>query len=318
MSSSNDCKRSNEHHVNVADFMPHQPKDAVFTLSQTEKIVQIAATLDSAIQTVDHSIELKKLDKEIDGLLAFSKEASKDLCSLERKVECVEATCDKLAHSIVAQKKELNEVESALEANKRADEARYNLVKADICSLDKVDKAISGELNQLERVVKTLASKEMKDSRVDSIITSLLSFASKGDIVRLEAEIKKLEGEARFVEILRRLALLEARKIEDNRVDSLMTELVKQQAINAKQQKMIESLIEKNQHQDEAIRSLDAKINRNSLALDSKIDKLEREDFSDRKVDANQTAMIATLQGQISRMQAEIDKLEKVLLVKPC
>lgn len=360
-----DCKKN--HQSKCEHFVICDPKDAVFTVNQTEKIVQIASSLDECIfkaieghKSNDCSSQLNKLECQIDGLISYDEKNTQDIKSLDvkvsklnRELDCVEnqvlklnnevdkVECqmknmsEKTGNALLSQAKELNRVSSQVNDMKKD----VDRVEKSTFKLNKEVDVHECEINILQKEVKVLACKEFKDDRIESIIECLTLMCKRGDLEKLECELDKIRKElkciifedSRVVSILKRLSYLESKNFQDSRVESLISEISKlekqvaaQEFTNTKQQKAIETLHSQNIHQSESIKclndqikALNAKIDRNSIALDNKIDRLEKQEYADRRIDAGQSAQISTIQTQMCKMQAEIDRLEKVILVKP-
>ena len=351
MSSHDECKRDHQSHCeHIVDCAA---KDAVFTVSQTEKIVQITSELDEClikkIESIiphDYSHQLEKIECEIDGLVIYDEKNSEEVEELHVKVEKVDCEVHKLDKEVdevecVVHKldKEVDEVEC--EVKVLSDKTGHALlsqakelehVSCQVLSLEK-------EVHCLEHEVKELACKDFKDERIDHILCAISAFCSHAELEKIEHELHELEKElkclvfedCRVDAILKRLICLEARKLEDCRVSALMCEIEKlekqlacESAVNCRQQKSIDALYTQNVHQADEIKCLSekvcaisAKLDRNSVALDNKIDRLEKEEYTDKRVDASQSAQIAALNSQLCKMQSEIDRLEKLVLIKP-
>lgn len=333
------------------------PKDAVFTMSQTEKIVQIASSLDQCFidaievnKNRDFSCQINKLENEVNGLIAYDEKNTDDIRSLEQSIvklnndtnhlECeLKTMSEKTGRALLSQAKELDHVTaqtSCMQMEIRDVKKNIEIVEKSIGKLDIHIDAIETDVEHLQKELKMLSCKEFKDTRIEAIIAKLASICTRyeieQEIKRIDNEIKSLVFEdARVDVILKRLICLEAKKMEDSRVETLISEIVRlekkiivEESINIKQQKIIDSLLVQNTNQSEDIKclieqmkNLNTKIDRNSINLDNKIDCLAKEEYADKKVDAAQSAQIATIQSQMDKIQTEIDCVEKVILVKP-
>lgn len=263
----------------VASEMVYDAKSAVFTVNQLKEIVQISSNLDEVLLDAIESI------KPVDY--------AKDIHCIKHEVSSMS---EKTAKALLSQATELQKVET--------------------------------EVDILRKRVKVLECREMKDDRIDSLLSLIASVSTRSELEKLECEVKKLEK--RMIEescidaLTKRLICLENKKHEDSRVEHLLCELSKlekklaeEEVTNAKQAKAIELLQIQNIRQSEDIKALGAKLDRNSVVLDTKIDKIEREEYADKKVDASQTAQILSLQNQVAKLMCEIDRLEKTFLVRP-
>lgn len=363
MSSCNDCKKKHQSQCEV--LVNSCDKDAVFTRSQTEKIVQIASKLDECLLEKIESMpifdgseqfkkiecqingleyQIEKVDKKVDHFDSRIDKVEKDVEHLDRRVDKVEKEVDyvqcevkviseKTAKALLCQANELDRVANQLDS-----------VEKDVRCLEKSDKVMQSQINRLDceiaKLRKEISELDFKDDRIDSILCMISSMVCRGDLDKIMCEIEKLRKEIkclnfkddRIEDILRRLACLEAKKLQDPRVDALLCEIANlekrmavQEAVNCKQQKSIDVLYAQNVRQSEDIKALsermkalECKLNRNSCILDGKIDSLENQEMVDKKVDAKQDAMICSLQEQIAFLKREIDRIEKSYLVKPC
>lgn len=320
-------------------------------VSYDEKNTEDIECIESNIAKLACEIEKLKKGDNIDDakMAALSAEINKLQCEIKTMSE-------KIGHALLSQAKELDRVANQLECVEdeiKADEAKVSKLACDVCKVDKEVDHLQCEVKELASEVACLAKKDHKDDRIDAILAMLSSMCTRAELCALEkadkamqCEIEKIQCElkklvqsiscmgpdSRIETILKRLACLEVKKYEDARVEALMCEIAKlekqmacQEAVNVRQQKSIDALYTQNVHQAEDIKclfekvkDLSCKLDRNSVTLQNEIDCLEKEEYADKKLDASQSAQIVTMQSQMVKMQGEIDRLEKALLVRPC
>lgn len=322
-------------------------KVAINLLSQAEELERMEKV--NCVQSVKLS-ELQEELCQIRKLVVKNevKDAFEAIKALEKRICALEHL--KLKEELMEHIACLEKKIYALEHKVLKDE-RVDAILSMMCSFV-TKEAIEEILCQLKK----LECKEMIDHRVDEVLKRLCALEKKEiHDERVDVLIKRLcmlETKEEAQELLKRIAALEAKEMHDARVDLLLHEiceinkhvknlseqnckqnkqiefLVEQ---NCKQHKQIETLSEQNcnQHkqievlvehsakQHREIECLNEKLNRNTLVLDSKIDNVERKEVADTKVNFDQNAAIKFLQTEIVKMNQEIERLQKALLVAP-
>lgn len=280
----------------------------VFTSCQTEKIIQI----DNAL--------LKPVIK----------------CLRELKCKVSELCVPKCDD-------DLKKIQCQIAELVQYDESNTCVVNKIICDLRKLDErvgfALCSQAKELEKVVeevdclqKQIKMLQCKDEKLECLIKKCDSCASCDEVAKLLCRLEKLEcclkdlkcDDHKYDECCRRLSCVEGKKCEDNRCSDLAAQICKLEkklcqveAVNCEQAKSIQCLSSENVRQCEEIKCLSEKLNRNSAILDSKINDLEKEELCEKKLDACQSAQISVLQGQVCKLNEELERIQKCLLVKP-
>lgn len=339
--------------IDQSDSICHD-YSAVFTLTQTQKIIEIDRLLLNPLLTNLDELKCKiavltdvKVDDHIDGELKKLENEIVDLVQYDEHNSCL---LNKMSRDIVHLTVELQQLDE-------------RVAKALLCQAEELDK-VAKEEECLLKQVKDLSCREMKDQRMDAVLDMINNFVTRSEIDVFENEVKSLAcrefKDSRVEEILRKLSCLEAkdyldpridqiihmlscfeskediekiihrltclesRKFEDERVAALINKLsiIEKkidhcEAINVDQCKEIHCLSTENLRQSNEIKCLSEKLNRNSMILDSKIETVQNSELCDQKIDANQSAQIEVLQSQMARLNIEMDKLQRALLTKP-
>lgn len=276
------------------------PEKAVFTASQTEEILRLDVAMNRiAIAEIEKlkcikydNLKYAELESEINKLIEYDEHNSEIVSCLRREVKNLEEELNSVEHKV----HELSE-------------------RTGVAMLSQAH-----ELQQLECVVKKLAIKEYKDERIEDIVRRLVIVENREmkdcRVEKILECLKLYETKETVQQLIKRLALHEAKEVRDARVDAVLAELCQLKKVNEKQNQHISELTSQNLHQSEEIRCLTEKLNRNTLALDNKIDTLERREAVDNKVDFDQNAAIKFLQSEIARLHHEMDNFQKAMLLK--
>ena len=181
------------------------------------------------------------------------------------------------------------------------DEHNTEIVSQIRCDLNHLDK----ELTCTETQLHELSEK-----------TSLALISQDHEFKKLEVSVHKIldilcifETKENVDKIIKRLSLHEAKEIRDSRVESLICKIEKMERINEAQNLHIAQL-------SEQIVNLTKKTDRNTIALDNKIDIVEKRESVDAKIDSEQNANIRFLQGEVAKLNGEIERLERAFLLK--
>lgn len=280
------------------DLIKECAANAVFTVSQIKEIVRLSLSLDRVlIEAIEHIClpdEIGKLIEYDEHNTIIVSTMKRDIENLEKEVSCIEHKLNELsqntAAALLSQANELNELEQVVK----------NLVRKEV----------------IEDIVRRLSIQEhrdMKDCRVEKIIENLEEFLRR--IVALE---RKEIHDTRVDSLIKRIAVLEAKEIHDARVDALLRKIKSMEEVNENQSKHICELTAENNKQKEQIECLNEKLNRNIIALDNKIDQLERKETLDVKVDLEQNAALKFLQAEHASLKADFERLERTLLLNSC
>lgn len=299
----------------------------------------------SDIKTQDLLEEkVRRLSKEVEALIKYDENNSivitklteefnrfnKDVKYLDIKIK---ELSDKTAAALVCQGTELNEL------SRRVSKLQVQMDELE-CMIRKDTRA-----SEFLKIVKELATKEeiilkrlavleainYKDNRVDHILDVISTLATQKEIEKLDAKVCVLARrefvDSRVDSLMRKLAVLEDRDIKDKRVEQILRilntfstkeDIEEIKKINAAQTVMIKDLHVENTKQQEHIQCLTAKLNRDILMLDGKINAVAANETLDKKVDYEQSSDIKFLQSQIVKLNEEMDRLQKVVLMKPC
>lgn len=260
MSSRDECKNNHKSQCKVT--LDSCSKDAVFTYSQTEKIVQIASALDQCIIDAiennvgpDYSDRFERLEREVRRLSEDLKKVNGELNCLESVVDKLDKRVDFLDSKVEKLDKRLDTIECEL--NKLSDRVAHALISQaeeikrlsreldqlqcevsklteKVCRLKEGDKyddsKLQAEICALAKRVKALECMDYKDERIDQILCMLADMVTRCEFEKLECDLRKLEKtvrclsfkDERIEDILRRLACLEAKDWRDKRVDELV------------------------------------------------------------------------------------------------
>jgi hypothetical protein len=177
------------------------------------------------------------------------------------------------------------------------------LMKTDLdklnCHIAEFEKNVSVNLlsqaEELNKVSKVNACQSVKISEL------------KNEVDEIERKLSSFLVKESLEDIILRLKRVEMREIVDHRVDSLLTKF----------EDFVKASITNDMKQKEEIKCLNEKLNRNSVALDAKIDFLERQEVAIQKIDFSQNASIQFIQSEMEKMAKSIDVLQKAFLVKP-
>lgn len=333
----NDIEKLIAYDENNTEIIAQVKREVEHNESELHKMEErIALTLVSQANEIEKLVKENKINSiqsaKISHLENILEEMRKELCVLEKR-ELKDERVDAVIHLLekLATKDEIKEIicDVAMLKHREMKDERVEQILRRIASLearemkdDRIDTVLSlmtalatkKELSEIEyklqllekraiidhrvdEVLKRLAcleAKEMKDYRVDKIIEALKLFETKEDIEK----------------IIKRVAALESKEFHDKRVDLLLSEISKLEV------KLNES-IKTNLKQSEEIRCLSEKLNRNTLALDGKIDEVERHELVNEKLDYDQNASLKFMQSEISRLAQDIERLQKVALIKP-
>lgn len=259
------------------------------------------------------------------NLTELSSNLVKDLCP-KKAVFTVSQTEEILRLDVVMNRLLIAELEKLkLLKNDSCLEHRVDVLECEVNKLIEYDEhnteivsCLRRDVNNLEKELTCTENKIHELS--ERIGTALLSQAH--ELQEVECAVKKLAlkdyKDERIEDILRRLVVAEHREMKDCRIEAILHELCELKKINQVQNEHISELTAQNIHQSQEIDCLNEKLNRNTLALDNKIDTLERNDRIEAKVDLDQTASIKFLQGEIMKMRQEIDNFQKVMLTRSC
>lgn len=175
-------------------------------------------------------------------------------------------------------------------------------------------------LLSLQKQVKCLEVREMHDERVDNLMKEIRTVALKRDLEELLHRIAALEckdyKDNRIEEVLKRFALLEAKELKDCRVEAIIREIESNRRLNLEQTKAIHLLSEENAKQAKDILALNELLRRNSLALSTEIQSVEKHIAADDRVDITQNAEIIALRRDIVELKNQLDRITNTLLVK--
>lgn len=264
--------------------------NAVFTLSQTKEILRLDTIFTKFVINLIENLPREEVMCEIMKLIEYDEHNTEIVSQMKRDIEHLdkELTCTEHQLHELSEKTGLALVSQA------------------------------HELEQLECTVKALAVKDYKDDRIDKILDILSTYSTHKDIEKLECAMSKIISSLSVFakqecleKLIKRLTILEAKEIHDLRVDALLCKIEKMEKVNTAQSVKINEL-------SEEVACLNRKLDRNTLALDNKIDTLERRETVDAKVDSDQNATLRFLQGEIVKLNSQIDRMEKAFLMKPC
>lgn len=294
-------------------------ENAVFTVGQTKEIVRLDVIfnkfllkkIDDLFCKLSNVEEFKEVERkvecfysELEKLIIYDENNTEIISKIKRDVEhseyeinCLEEKVDKFDEKVaVTLISQANEIEKLVKENK------INCIE-----ISKISK-MECKLNEIKEQLLRNERREMKDFRVDKILEKINVFVTKED----------------FENVVKSVLTLETKEIHDKRVDLLLCEFSKLEKrleemtkTNILQSNAIKILSEQNTKQNEEIKCLSEKLNRNILALDGKIDEVEKHELANKKIDCNQNASLNFMQSEISRLTQEIDKMQKIFLVKP-
>lgn len=285
-------------------------KNAVFTENQTNEIIRLDTFFNDLLLKKIKDLYSKishvgKNDLEIERLISYDENNTEIISEMKREIDHSECELHRLEEKV-----DKLEEKSALALISQAHEIETLIKDNEInCIQNTKIKYLQENIEDMKKGLCMLEKREMKDERVESIIHFLDKVASKDEIKQIICD----------------LTTLKHREMKDERVDNFICEISKLEKkieelvkSNALQNNSIKGLIEQNNRQNEEIRCLSEKLNRNTLALDSKINEVEKQELVNEKIDLSQNANLTFIQSQISKLTAEVDRLQKIILVKPC
>lgn len=280
------------------------PQKAVFTVSQTEEIIRLDIALNKLALSEIEKLKCIKRDESL----------AHKLCEIESEVNKLIEYDEHNSEIVSSLKREMKHVDQELTSlDKKIHELSEKTAEAMI-SQDR-------ELQEVECTVKKLALREYKDERIEDIIRRLALAESREmkdcRVDRILDLLKLFETKESIQQLVKRIALCEAKEYRDERIETILHEICELKKVNKEQNQHIVDLTNQNTHQSQEIKSLSDKLNRNSLALDTKIDNVERLETLETKVNLDQNASIKLLQSEIFRLKQEMDNIQKVILVRP-
>lgn len=255
-------------------------------MSKSEELLDISSKIlrehaDDAVFTVNQTKEILRLDKIFtDYIIDYIEKIPKDniLCEIIKLIEYDEHNTE----IVSSMKSDIEHIDKELTCTQHE---LYELSEKTSLALLSQAK----ELQNVENSIKLLELKDYKDNRVDKIMDSLSNYSTKKDIEKLESSLS----------------------LFTKSIKALECKLEKMEQVNNAQSIKINEL-------NEEIACLNRKLDRNTIALDNKIDNLEKRETVDAKVDSNQNATLAFLQGEIVKLNNQIERMQKTFLLKPC
>ena len=240
--------------VLAENLIKESVKHAVFTFEQKEEIVRIDCLfnaiiidklndLENRLQNPKNREEIRELENKLNSIKASIFDNEK----MEEKIERLERDVNHLLEyseyntEIVSQiKREVEQLDSEmnlLETRSKKFEDKVSkeiyIQARDIDRLELVDEGLKSEINDLQcqidkikEEVYRVAKREIKDERVDTIVSTINRLATKEEMKDILYDITLLKKremrDERVDTIIRRIVALENKDYRDERIESII------------------------------------------------------------------------------------------------